>query len=109
MMCSRRRFVTFCAAMFLAGAADAVDPGEQLERALEAREDAIEADLDRDTTRALRHHMAVAETKAKVAECRGALDSAGARALSASERHRRLVDCFDRQRANAALLAVNPD
>jgi hypothetical protein len=101
--------VTLCAALLVAGAAGAANPGEDLERALEAREVGIKADLESETERALRHHKAAAEATAKVAECRGAIGSADARALSASERHRRLVECFDRQRANAALLAVNPE
>jgi len=104
------RFIaTICTALLLAGAAVASDPGEDATRALEAREPSISADLENQTETALRHHKAAAEVALEVAGCRGAIDSAEARALSASERNRRLIDCFEKQRANDALIAGNPD
>jgi hypothetical protein len=108
------RFIaTICTALLLAAAAAAGDPGEDAARALEAREEAraasASAGLENQTEMALRHHKAVAEASLKIADCRGAIDSAEAQALSASERHRRLIDCFEKQRANDALIAVNPE
>jgi hypothetical protein len=97
------------ATLLFAGTAVARDPAADLERALEAREVEISAQLESMTERALRHHKSAAEAPLRLGDCRGAIDSAEARALTASERHRRLVDCFAQQRANAELVAVNPD
>lgn len=104
-----RTITAALATLLLAGTAFARDPAADLERALEAREAEISADLEQQTERALRHHKAVAEASLRLGDCRGAADTAEARALTASERHRRLVDCFAQQRASAELIAVNPD
>ncbi len=106
----KRLFATICAALLLAGAAAAGDPGKDAARALEAREEArVAALVENQTESALRYHKVVAEAMLEVGDCRGATDSAEARAQSASERHRRLIDCFARQRAKAGLIAANPD
>src|SRR5262245_49843620 len=98
-----------CMALLLAGVANAADPGADLESAFEARQQSIQADLDNQTDRVLRQNREVAEAAAKVAACRGSLASAEARALSASERHRRLIECFNLQRAHEELIAVDPE
>ena len=104
-----RSIAAICAVPLLAGVAAAGDPGEALERAFEAREASMAQDLENQTQRALRHHRVMAEAAAKVADCRAAIASAEARAQSASERQHRLIECFDRQRADDALIAVNPE